>query len=186
MVALIRHHGLFARPSSAFPLLPPGANYGIIAKWAAIAIHRQRPICSRLDTSHMLHRRWKSNQKHCRGVRAAVIAEREARGRKLPGPDEPSPANPGIILAHALASITDSRGAIRLSEWRPPLPASVRQALAGVEVNGGPDGPQVDRDWGEPGDCARQQARPHRLGGRSRDPSRTLRPHRSRPPWRSR
>jgi acetylornithine deacetylase/succinyl-diaminopimelate desuccinylase-like protein len=60
-------------------------------------------------------------------------------------------ANPGIILAHALASITDARGAIRLPEWRPSLPASVRQALAAVEVDGGPDGPQIDRQWGEPG-----------------------------------
>jgi len=47
-------------------------------------------------------------------------------------------ANPGIILAHALASITDARGAIRVPEWRPPLPASVRQTLAGVEVDSGP------------------------------------------------
>jgi acetylornithine deacetylase/succinyl-diaminopimelate desuccinylase-like protein len=60
-------------------------------------------------------------------------------------------ANPGIILAHALASITDARGAISLPEWRPPLTASVRQALAGVEIDGGCDGPQIDRDWGEPG-----------------------------------
>ncbi|HEY7662467.1 MAG TPA: M20/M25/M40 family metallo-hydrolase, partial [Xanthobacteraceae bacterium] len=34
-------------------------------------------------------------------------------------------ANPGIILAHALASITDARGAIQVPEWRPPLPPSV-------------------------------------------------------------
>jgi acetylornithine deacetylase/succinyl-diaminopimelate desuccinylase-like protein len=60
-------------------------------------------------------------------------------------------ANPGIILAHALASITDARGAIRLPEWRPPLPESVRQALAGVEVDGGSEGPRIDRDWGEGG-----------------------------------
>jgi len=60
-------------------------------------------------------------------------------------------ANPAITLAHALASITDARGAIRVGEWRPPLPASVRQALAGVEVDGGPGGPRIDRDWGEPG-----------------------------------
>jgi len=60
-------------------------------------------------------------------------------------------ANPGIILAHALASITDARGAISLPEWRPPLTASVRQALASVEIDGGPDGPQINRDWGEPG-----------------------------------
>ena len=31
-------------------------------------------------------------------------------------------ANPGIILAHALASITDARGTILVPEWRPPLP----------------------------------------------------------------
>jgi acetylornithine deacetylase/succinyl-diaminopimelate desuccinylase-like protein len=27
----------------------------------------------------------------------------------------------------------------------------VRKALAGLEVDGGPDGPRIDRDWGEPG-----------------------------------
>ncbi len=58
-------------------------------------------------------------------------------------------ANPGIILAHALACITDARGTIQVPEWRPPLPASVRRLLAGVEVDGGGNGPTVDRDWGE-------------------------------------
>jgi acetylornithine deacetylase/succinyl-diaminopimelate desuccinylase-like protein len=60
-------------------------------------------------------------------------------------------ANPAIILAHALASITDANGAIRIPEWRPPLPQSVRDVLTGVEVDGGEDGPKIDRDWGEPG-----------------------------------
>ncbi len=59
-------------------------------------------------------------------------------------------ANAGIVLAQALASITDTRGAIKIPEWRPPLPQSVRQVLAGVEVDGGEDGPKIDRDWGEP------------------------------------
>ena len=59
-------------------------------------------------------------------------------------------ANPGIILAQALACITDARGAIQVPEWRPPLPQSVRTLLAGVEVDGGGNGPTVDRDWGEP------------------------------------
>lgn len=59
-------------------------------------------------------------------------------------------ANAGIVLAQALATVTDARGAIRVPEWRPALPASVRQVLAGVEVDGGADGPAVDRDWGEP------------------------------------
>src|SRR5262249_61172534 len=60
-------------------------------------------------------------------------------------------ANPGIILAHALACITDARGTIQVPEWRPPLPASVRRSLAGVEVDGGGNGPTIDRDWGEAG-----------------------------------
>ena len=60
-------------------------------------------------------------------------------------------ANPGLILAQALACITDARGAIKVPEWRPPLPPSVRQALKGVEVDAGPGGPKIDRDWGEPG-----------------------------------
>jgi acetylornithine deacetylase/succinyl-diaminopimelate desuccinylase-like protein len=60
-------------------------------------------------------------------------------------------ANPAIILAQALASITDARGAIRVPEWRPPLPDAVRQVLARVEVDGGADGPTIDREWGEPG-----------------------------------
>jgi len=34
-------------------------------------------------------------------------------------------------------------------EWRPPLPAAVRRVLAGVEVEGGGNGPTIDRDWGE-------------------------------------
>src|ERR1700684_1088658 len=44
-------------------------------------------------------------------------------------------ANAGIVLAQALATITDVRGAIRIAEWRPILPDSVRQVLAGVEVD---------------------------------------------------
>jgi acetylornithine deacetylase/succinyl-diaminopimelate desuccinylase-like protein len=59
-------------------------------------------------------------------------------------------ANPGIILAHALACITDARGAIKVPEWLPPLPDEVREVLEGVEVDGGDDGPAIDRDWGEP------------------------------------
>ncbi len=60
--------------------------------------------------------------------------------------------NPGIVLAHALASITDVNGSIRVPEWRPDsLTPSVRRALEGLQVEGGADGPQIDADWGEPG-----------------------------------
>ena len=61
-------------------------------------------------------------------------------------------ANPGIVLAHALASITDARGVIRVPEWRPDsLTPAVRAALAGLAIEGGADGPGIDADWGEPG-----------------------------------
>ncbi len=61
-------------------------------------------------------------------------------------------ANPGIVLAHAIASITDAHGSIRVPEWRPDsLTPSVRKALAGLDVEGGADGPAVDAGWGEPG-----------------------------------
>jgi acetylornithine deacetylase/succinyl-diaminopimelate desuccinylase-like protein len=61
-------------------------------------------------------------------------------------------ANPGIILAQALATITGAKGEIKVPEWRPDtLTDSVREALAGLEVEGGEDAPPIDPDWGEPG-----------------------------------
>ncbi|WP_298928583.1 M20 family metallopeptidase [uncultured Ramlibacter sp.] len=61
-------------------------------------------------------------------------------------------SNPGIQLAHAIASITSPTGQIRVPEWVPKeLPASVRRALADCEVDGGADGPQIEPWWGEPG-----------------------------------
>jgi acetylornithine deacetylase/succinyl-diaminopimelate desuccinylase-like protein len=61
-------------------------------------------------------------------------------------------SNPGIQLAHAIASIASPTGQILVPEWRPKeLPASVRRALADCEVDGGTDGPTVEASWGEPG-----------------------------------
>ena len=60
--------------------------------------------------------------------------------------------NPGIVLAHAIASITDANGTILVPEWRPDsLTPSVRAALAGVVIEGDAHGPRIDADWGEPG-----------------------------------
>ncbi|MEO8185803.1 MAG: M20 family metallopeptidase [Burkholderiaceae bacterium] len=60
-------------------------------------------------------------------------------------------ANPGTILAHAIASMVDARGAITVQGLRPPpMPATVKQALAKIEP-GEPAGPAIDIDWGEPG-----------------------------------
>lgn len=58
-------------------------------------------------------------------------------------------ADPAMILAHALACITDVRGQIKVPEWRPDsLTESVRAALRDLPVAGG-EGPAVDPDWGE-------------------------------------
>ncbi|CAM3969280.1 Acetylornithine deacetylase/Succinyl-diaminopimelate desuccinylase or related deacylase [Bordetella tumbae] len=61
-------------------------------------------------------------------------------------------SNPGIQLAHAIASISSPTGQIRIPEWVPAeLPASVRRALVDCEVDGGSDGPVIEPEWGEPG-----------------------------------
>lgn len=61
-------------------------------------------------------------------------------------------ANPGIILAHALASLTSASGEILVPEWRPPaIPDSVRAAITDLTIEGGENAPEIDPDWGEPG-----------------------------------
>jgi acetylornithine deacetylase/succinyl-diaminopimelate desuccinylase-like protein len=60
-------------------------------------------------------------------------------------------ADPAMILAHALASITDVRGQIRIPEWRPDsLTPAIRNALKDMPVGEG-TGLQIDPDWGEEG-----------------------------------
>ncbi len=60
--------------------------------------------------------------------------------------------NPGVVLAHAIASLVDSRGAICVPGLRPPpVPDNVRAALAGLQFGGDEGDPAVDADWGEPG-----------------------------------
>jgi acetylornithine deacetylase/succinyl-diaminopimelate desuccinylase-like protein len=61
-------------------------------------------------------------------------------------------ANPGIVMAHALATITDARGQIKVPEWRPKsLTNSVRAALADVSIDAGEGAPKIHEDWGEKG-----------------------------------
>ena len=61
-------------------------------------------------------------------------------------------SNPGLQLAHAIASIASPVGQIRIPEWVPKeLPPAVRRALADCQVDGGTDGPEIEPDWGEPG-----------------------------------
>jgi acetylornithine deacetylase/succinyl-diaminopimelate desuccinylase-like protein len=61
-------------------------------------------------------------------------------------------ANPGILVAQAIASITDAKGRIRVEGWSAgPVPENVRACLAGVSREAGASAPEIDPDWGEPG-----------------------------------
>jgi acetylornithine deacetylase/succinyl-diaminopimelate desuccinylase-like protein len=61
-------------------------------------------------------------------------------------------ANPGFILAHALASIVGPTGELLVEALKaPPMSQAVKDALSDVTVEGGADGPTVDEWWGEPG-----------------------------------
>lgn len=58
-------------------------------------------------------------------------------------------ADPAMILAHALASITDARGQLQIPEWRPTsLTPKISAALRDLPV-GAVTEPTVDEDWGE-------------------------------------
>ena len=58
-------------------------------------------------------------------------------------------ADPAMILAQALSTITDARGQIRIAAWRPTsLTPAVRAALADLPI-AAEDGPAIDSDWGE-------------------------------------
>jgi acetylornithine deacetylase/succinyl-diaminopimelate desuccinylase-like protein len=60
-------------------------------------------------------------------------------------------ANPGIVLANAIASMVDARGRILVAGLTPSrIPTSVRRALRSIEP-GEPGGPAIDAHWGEPG-----------------------------------
>ncbi|TDR89086.1 M20 family metallopeptidase [Enterovirga rhinocerotis] len=62
-------------------------------------------------------------------------------------------SSPAIQLVHALSTITSPTGEILIPEWRPKggLPAKVREALAGLELDMGEDAPVIDPTWSEPG-----------------------------------
>jgi acetylornithine deacetylase/succinyl-diaminopimelate desuccinylase-like protein len=59
-------------------------------------------------------------------------------------------ADPAIILAHALATITDARGQIQIPEWRPTsLTPRVREILGNLPAP--ESGIPLDENWGEEG-----------------------------------
>ena len=60
-------------------------------------------------------------------------------------------ANPGIILANAIAAIVSASGRISVRDLVPrAMPNSVRAALADCAIDPGEAGPAIDSEWGEP------------------------------------
>ena len=60
-------------------------------------------------------------------------------------------ANPGTILANAIACLVDGRGRILVPEMRPKeIPESVREILKELKILDQGE-PAIDADWGEPG-----------------------------------
>ena len=61
-------------------------------------------------------------------------------------------ANPGVILANAIASIVGPQGELLVPALKAPaMSAAVKAALSDVEIDGGDAGPSVDAWWGEKG-----------------------------------
>jgi acetylornithine deacetylase/succinyl-diaminopimelate desuccinylase-like protein len=61
-------------------------------------------------------------------------------------------ANPATVLAHAVATLVDAKGRIRVEGLLPPpLPAKLRSALKDVAIGTGDDDPALTPGWGEPG-----------------------------------
>ncbi|MEK9745688.1 MAG: M20/M25/M40 family metallo-hydrolase, partial [Candidatus Puniceispirillum sp.] len=59
--------------------------------------------------------------------------------------------NPGVVMAHAIASMIDRNGKILVEGWRNThIPNSVRAAIAKLEVGGGENAPTMNPNWGEP------------------------------------
>ena len=61
-------------------------------------------------------------------------------------------SNPATILVNALSSIVDGQGKLLVPGLAPPpIPDSVRAALANISVDTSPGSPSINENWGEPG-----------------------------------
>jgi len=60
--------------------------------------------------------------------------------------------NPGTVMANAIASMVDGQGRLKVEGLLPPpMPNSVRAAIASLTVGGGETDPAIDADWGAEG-----------------------------------
>jgi len=93
-----------------------------------------------------------------RGARTFYLSIRARNGTHHSGNWGGLLSDPAIQLVHALGTISSPAGQILIPQWVPEqLPESVRTALADCEVDGGPDGPDIDPSWGENGLSAAEQ-----------------------------
>ncbi|MCR9255477.1 MAG: M20 family metallopeptidase [Alphaproteobacteria bacterium] len=61
-------------------------------------------------------------------------------------------ADPAVVLANAIACMIDRNGHLKVDGLKPDeIPGSIRQALGGLEIDPGPNSPEPQPWWGEPG-----------------------------------
>lgn len=61
-------------------------------------------------------------------------------------------ADPGIVLSNAIATMIDRNGVLKVDGLKPgEIPGTIRQALGGLEIDPGPNSPEPQPWWGEPG-----------------------------------
>ena len=61
-------------------------------------------------------------------------------------------SNPAVQLVNAISTLVDGKGRLLADGLKPPpISNAVRAALADLEVDGGPDAPQIEPDWGAQG-----------------------------------
>ncbi len=61
-------------------------------------------------------------------------------------------SNPAVQLVNAISTLVDGKGRLLVDGLKPPpISNAVRVALADLEVDGGPDAPEIEPDWGAAG-----------------------------------
>lgn len=61
-------------------------------------------------------------------------------------------SNPAVQLVNAISTLVDGKGRLQAEGLKPPpISNAVRAALADIEIDGGPDAPEIDPDWGAAG-----------------------------------
>lgn len=61
-------------------------------------------------------------------------------------------SNPAVQLVNAISTLVDGKGRLQVEALKPPpISNAVRAALADLDVDGGPDAPEIEPEWGAAG-----------------------------------